>query len=115
MVDGLEGGKADFRPKDGRVTLGEWLGYGAMRVPDLHRRLRGGRPLDDPAPAGGPQKEVGKGVIVKRETEVPKVVDATAELIRLSTLANERAFQTPALFDYARGLPDPTLATSPTP
>src|SRR5213078_261829 len=38
VKDGLDTKKADFRPKDGRVTLGEWLAYGAERVPDLHRR-----------------------------------------------------------------------------
>jgi len=115
VVDGLDGQKADFQPKDGRVTLGEWLAYGVERVPDLHKRLQEGRPLDDPAPGGDPKKGAVKVVLVDRKGEAPKVVDATAELVRLSSLAKDRAFQTPALFDYARGRQDPTLATPPHP
>jgi hypothetical protein len=137
VVDGLDGQKADFQPKDGRVTLGEWLAYAEERVPDLHKRLRERRPLDDPAlrgysknlllawligraptlddPAlgGDPKKGSVKVVLVDRTGEAPKVVDATAELVRLSSLAKDQAFQTPALFDFARGRQDPTLATPP--
>ncbi len=35
LRDGLEQGRADFQQKDGRITLREWLEYGARRVPDL--------------------------------------------------------------------------------
>jgi WD40 repeat protein len=138
VADGLDGQKADFQPKDGRVTLGEWLAYGVERVPDLHKRLQERRPLDDPAsrgdsrnfllawiigrgsfrddpaPGGDPTKGSVKLVLVDRKGEAPKVVDATAELVRLSSMAKDRAFQTPALFDYARGRQDPTLAKQPT-
>jgi len=79
-------------------------------VPDLHRRLRERRPLEDPAQGGGPGREAARGVIVERRRgEVPRAIPATAELLRQSSLAKERAFQTPALFDYTRGRPDPFI------
>ena len=31
--DGLDEGKADWRPKDGKITVGEWLAYAANAVP----------------------------------------------------------------------------------
>jgi hypothetical protein len=109
VVEGLEGTKADFRPKDERVGLGEWLAFGADRVPDLHRRLRERRRPDDPAPGGG--SEVARALIVERpKGEAPRAVPATVELVKQSTLASDRAFQTPALFDYARGRQDPAIA-----
>lgn len=49
VVEGLERGRADFKPQpDGRVTLREWLEFGAAEAPRLHQRLAGGE-----APAAG--------------------------------------------------------------
>ncbi|HJX85719.1 MAG TPA: hypothetical protein VJ723_15370, partial [Candidatus Angelobacter sp.] len=33
---GLIEGKADWKPKDQKITLGEWLGYAANEVPKFH-------------------------------------------------------------------------------
>jgi hypothetical protein len=53
----------------------------------------------------------GKGILLKRcEGEAPRVVPATAQLVRESTLANDRAFQTPVLFDFSRGRSDVTIS-----
>jgi hypothetical protein len=35
LVDGLINGGADWRPRDGRITIGEWLQFAIMRVPTL--------------------------------------------------------------------------------
>lgn len=34
-IEGIDQGQADHAPKDGAITLGEWLRYGATRVPAL--------------------------------------------------------------------------------
>ena len=39
MQDGIKNGNADFRPKDHRITLTEWLRYGVERVPTLYREV----------------------------------------------------------------------------
>lgn len=35
VADGIEGGKADFKPVDRRITVAEWLEYGEVGVPKL--------------------------------------------------------------------------------
>jgi len=35
VQDGLGEGKADWKPKDGKITLGEWLSYAAAAVPEF--------------------------------------------------------------------------------
>lgn len=42
VQEGLLGGRADFKPKDGRITAGEWLGYAAQRVPQLAMEVDAG-------------------------------------------------------------------------
>jgi WD40 repeat protein/uncharacterized caspase-like protein len=42
MEEGLNGKKAD-KNGDGRITLDEWLGYGAERVPELYDDVKAGR------------------------------------------------------------------------
>ena len=44
--DGIESGQADRLPVDGRITMTEWLTYGASRVPSLHEAIMSGRTLD---------------------------------------------------------------------
>ena len=45
VVQGLEQGAADARPRDGQIVMGEWLDYATERVPRMHvekiRALRG--------------------------------------------------------------------------
>ena len=44
--DGIESDQADRSPADGRITVTEWLTYGASRVPSLHEAILSGRTLD---------------------------------------------------------------------
>jgi len=53
--EGLKDNAADFKPKDTRIQLSEWLSYGVERVPGLYRDYREGKlkartatPLDEP-------------------------------------------------------------------
>jgi hypothetical protein len=46
VVEGLEKGKADFEPRDGRVLIREWLDYASSRVPQIElEELRQARAL----------------------------------------------------------------------
>jgi hypothetical protein len=40
--DGLEARKANFQPKDDRITITEWLAYAVERVPQLYEEVRQG-------------------------------------------------------------------------
>ena len=40
--DGIEAFQADSTPQDRRITLEEWLRYGAGRVPDLYEEVKRG-------------------------------------------------------------------------
>jgi WD40 repeat protein len=84
--DGLEGQLADRRPKDGKIMLDEWLGYGAERVPGLYEEVKRGE-----------VKQSGRGqrakiVLVKQGKSL------------------KRAAQQPQLFDFARKRRDIMLA-----
>jgi hypothetical protein len=35
VQNGLVEGLADWQPKDGKITMAEWLGYAEKRVPEL--------------------------------------------------------------------------------
>ncbi len=74
MRDGIGERRADFRPQDDRIRLGEWLAYGVEGVPRLEREL---------AKVQRTAKRADRGV-----TRIG-VVDAVAR-------------QQPRLFDYAR-------------
>ena len=43
VKDGLQSSLADWQPKDGKIWLREWLGYGVERVPQLYKALREGK------------------------------------------------------------------------
>lgn len=75
VVNGLEGGEADFQPNDGTIGLAEWLQYAVQRVPTLFAEVRSGR-----------------------------VRGATlGDAPRILILGSAGAVQQPALFDFARG------------
>jgi WD40 repeat protein len=94
VTDGLERGNADYRPKDNKITLAEWLSYGVQRVPTLADEVAHGD-LED-GHAGGPGTR-GARLLVK---------DAS----------KRAALQQPALFDYTKGRSDPALSgTQPGP
>jgi WD40 repeat protein len=43
LADGIENRQADWRPKDGQVTLSEWLAFGEHRVPALAEDVASGK------------------------------------------------------------------------
>lgn len=45
VVEGLDQGKADFQPRDGSLSISEWLAFGAIRVPALADALESGEAL----------------------------------------------------------------------
>jgi WD40 repeat protein len=42
LREGLNAGRADAAPRDGDITIDEWLAFGVRRVPLLHDELRSG-------------------------------------------------------------------------
>jgi hypothetical protein len=43
MIDGLDAAQADYKPKDKRIFLEEWLRYPLERVPELYEEVRQGK------------------------------------------------------------------------
>jgi WD40 repeat protein len=87
--DGIEAGQADFRPRDGRMTLAEWLGYGVERVPALHDEIRRNAvQVFQPRPR------------------------AVAVISGTGRTGRDRAIQQPSLFDFARRRREVFLSTS---
>jgi uncharacterized caspase-like protein len=110
VKEGLDGAKADFRPADGRITLGEWLAFGEARVPELHRSIRERLALGG-SPDGARDAAGLRFVLIQRNenAEQTKAIPATEELLEKSSLSLRNAFQRPALFDYSRGRIEPVL------
>jgi WD40 repeat protein len=81
IKDGLEAGRADWKPKDRAITLAEWLAYAAWRAPQI-------------------QGEVADGTFLSRGV---RVIGRTE--------SKKGYYQKPALFDFARKRDrDPLLA-----
>ena len=54
--DGLEKGETDWRPKDKKITLTEWLGYAVNDVPRLYEgKLGAGRGTELPTRTERPE------------------------------------------------------------
>ena len=108
--DGLEAARADFKPKDARITVAEWLAYGVERVPTLHaeveKRLAEMRAARDAsasaATLGGDDAQA--RVIVLRSN----AGGADGRGLKVSGQATRT--QQPALFDFARRRRDSVLA-----
>jgi WD40 repeat protein/uncharacterized caspase-like protein len=86
--DGLDRGLADFKPRDTKITLEEWLSYGVQRVPGLAIDVE----------RGNLKNAEGDGT-TKGTTHL------TLDYVRNPTL------QQPALFDFTKGRRDATVAT----
>jgi hypothetical protein len=76
--EGLELGLADFRPKDGKILVSEWLEYGAQEVPQLYAEGEA------------------KGVIRR------KGGPSTAREIYHGSKQTPALYQQPILFDFAK-------------
>lgn len=95
--EGIDGRLADFKPKDARILLSEWLAYGAARVPSLYQ-------------------EVGTGRVAAIGGQKPRMVGGGAESAqRALQLAPSKAAplgrrtQQPALFDFSKKRRDVAL------
>ena len=101
--DGLEGARADFRPKDARITVAEWLAYGVERVPALHAEVEQRLAL---MKAGGPAAlglgEDGQSRVV--------LLDEGARGLKVKVSGQTTRTQQPALFDFARRRRDRLLS-----
>jgi WD40 repeat protein len=81
--DGLQEGKADWKPKDGAITLGEWLGYAANAVPTF--TLDGGK-------ASGSVNDSGTNASKTKGIEIEGQAGKGAG----------KAVQVPAIFDFSK-------------
>jgi WD40 repeat protein len=98
--DGVEEGKADFRPADGRIGIQEWLEYAALRVPQLYAEamnFRGGPPNASPPSTGATPPA--RLLAFDSHTRTPRYIT------RSNTPPQT---QQPTLFNYKRG-EDPIL------
>ncbi|HEV2859756.1 MAG TPA: caspase family protein [Pyrinomonadaceae bacterium] len=100
--DGLESWRADFRPRDGRITAAEWLGYGVLRVPELHaevgRRLSEMREEGSTASPTNVSEDVQARVVVFPAGGAGHVSAEGAKGLRAQAVRTQQ----PALFDFAR-------------
>ena len=81
--DGIEARQADFKPKNKRITLMEWLEYGVKRVPTLYEEVRKGELQD----FGRGKDKRGLAVVSSRENNLA---------------TKKTAFQQPSLFDFSK-------------
>jgi uncharacterized caspase-like protein len=93
--DGLEEGKADFRPADGRIGIQEWLEYAAQRVPQLYAEAINSRgEMPNTASPNTAATEQGRLVAFDSNTRSPRYI----------TRPNASPqTQQPSLFNYKRG------------
>jgi hypothetical protein len=107
--DGIELARADFKPEDKTITLGEWLEYARDRVPQLFAEVRSGQVRGD-----GP--DAPKVILLPQKNAQPNQAGATRLFLQgkpvgasgKPSLAEEQ-IQQPALFDYARKRRDVVL------
>jgi len=78
--DGMKRRRADYKPKDGDIYLGEWLSYAAERVPQLYARA---------------ERQQGMLKGKERGEVIWKVIEGAADLPRGS-------LQQPQIFNFAR-------------
>lgn len=110
--DGLEEARADFKPKDARITVAEWLAYGVERVPALHAEvekrlaeMKAARLREATASLGG---DAQARVVVLSDDGAANAGAEGGRGIRVSGQATRT--QQPALFDFARRRRDSVLA-----
>jgi WD40 repeat protein/uncharacterized caspase-like protein len=101
--DGLESARADFRPKDARITVAEWLAYGVERVPTLHAEVEQKLAL---------LKAAGPSALRFGEDGQTRVVlfPEGGRGLKVKVSGQPARTQQPALFDFARRRRDAVLA-----
>jgi uncharacterized caspase-like protein len=93
--EGLEAARADFKPKDARITVAEWLAYGVERVPTLHAEVE--RKLAEMKAAAGVA-----GLDGDDQARVVVFPDGGARNLKVKVSGQPTRTQQPALFDFAR-------------
>jgi hypothetical protein len=110
--DGLESARADFKPKDARITVAEWLAYGVERVPALHAEVE--KRLAEMRAARGASTSAALGGVDDAQARVVLLSSGGANAsdgergLKVSGQATRT--QQPALFDFARRRRDAVLA-----
>ncbi|HEY0174427.1 MAG TPA: hypothetical protein VGB98_25650 [Pyrinomonadaceae bacterium] len=111
--DALESARADFQPKDERITVAEWLADGVERVPALHaevlKRIAEMKAAGAASASTGVGVEGGARVVVLPPGEAREAGDGERGL-RLKVSGQPTRTQQPALFDFARRRRDALLA-----
>jgi hypothetical protein len=109
--DALESARADFQPKDERITVAEWLAYGVERVPALHAEVLQ-RIAEMKAAGAAAQPQAGLGVDGGARVVVRPAGEAGdgERGLRLKVSGQHTRTQQPALFDFARRRRDALLA-----
>lgn len=101
--DGLEAARADFKPKDARITVSEWLAYGVERVPALHAEVeRKLAEMKAAAAAASLDGDEGARVVV--------FPGGGARNLKVKVSGQSTRTQQPALFDFARRRRDAVLS-----
>jgi WD40 repeat protein len=112
--DGLESARADFMPKDARITVAEWLAYGVERVPSLHAEVE--KRLSELKAAGTSPAAAATGLGGDEGARVVVLTPGGAadggRGLRLKVSGQSTRTQQPALFDFARRRRDAVLARS---
>jgi WD40 repeat protein len=76
IQEGIQASKADWKPKDLQIMLGEWLQYGEKRVPELYAEVRNGN-----------LKTYNRGTVIRQKKEQG---------------TSSRLGQQPSLFDFTK-------------
>jgi WD40 repeat protein/uncharacterized caspase-like protein len=100
--DGLESARADFRPKDARITVAEWLAYGVERVPALHAEVEQKLALMKADASAAKLDGDGQARVV--------VFPEGGRGLKVKVSGQPARTQQPALFDFARRRRDAVLS-----
>lgn len=113
--DALESARADFQPKDARITVAEWLAYGVERVPALHAEvlqriaeMKAAGAASAPSRTGVGDDGGARVVVADAAGEARESGDGERGL-RLKVSGQHTRTQQPALFDFARRRRDALL------
>lgn len=99
VIEGIIEQMADHRPRDGAISVSEWLEYGRERVPELHMALRQGTFVPREAREPGQPRVV---VLTKQDDGTTRAKPATAELMAASSLIDPATLQSPVLYNFTR-------------
>jgi WD40 repeat protein/uncharacterized caspase-like protein len=102
--DGLEAAHADFKPKDSRITVSEWLAYGVERVPSLHAEVE--KKLAEMKAAA----DANASLADDGQARVVVFPGGGARNLKVKVSGQSTRTQQPALFDFARRRRDALLS-----